>query len=344
MQEEQTVVDIHIADGGTRLAIGRHVGQLIVAAECLSARGAADAARNVHLLAHDVLPDAVDGAYVCRVASQGCHVGHATIHIGGTNSMTHGFVLFDDGFVCLAIVVYDGRLATIVKQELCLVQVFLVARHCIKLGKGHLWDLMPWHHTRLSLLGTNLTAHTVGIAYGNVEEGTFARCLIMGNGTLHHVAKVVKLVTQVLFLHPACGACPIVGVLGVHRASGIEIAIGLLCRSHDGEHRVDVGLQFLVGVGLQEVACALNGLIHIGIVEGISFHLHLACVLALQLAGSNLKVLVASLALALRESQGDGHVATRLQALPPKRALLDVYARERHRRDGVALGVYQIEN
>ena len=220
-----------------------------------------------HLLTYDVVPDAVDGANVGRVAGQGCHVGHARIHIGGAHRMAHGLVLINNRLVGLRVFVYDGGLSAIVEQKFCLVEILLVARNDVELGQSHFRDLVAGHYTCLPLVGTYLATHTVGISDGNVEEFARPRGLIMGDSCFHHVSKVIELVAQVFLLHPALGARPFVGVCGVHGACRIEISVRLLCGSNDIEHRVDVGLQFLVGIGLQEVAGALNGFVWVGVVK-----------------------------------------------------------------------------
>ena len=60
------------------------------------------------------------------------------------------------------------------------------------------------------------------------------------------------------------------GIVGILRAGGIEVAVRLLCRSDDVDHAVDIVLQFLVGVGLQDVGSTLDGLVGVGVVEGVA--------------------------------------------------------------------------
>ena len=47
MQQEEAVVDVDVANGGTRLAVGAHVRQFVVLAEGLAAGCGADAAGDV---------------------------------------------------------------------------------------------------------------------------------------------------------------------------------------------------------------------------------------------------------------------------------------------------------
>ena len=78
---------------------------------------------------------------------------------------------------------------------------------------------------------------------------------------------------QVLFLAPALVSCPFMGILRVLRATSVEIAVRLLCRSDDIEHRIDISHEFLVGIGLQDIAGTLDCLVRIGVVKGQTTYL-----------------------------------------------------------------------
>ena len=67
---------------------------------------------------------------------------------------------------------HDGGFATVVKQELGLIEVTFVAGDQVELGECHLCNLMAGHDTGLTGCGTNFTADAVCIADGNVEELT----------------------------------------------------------------------------------------------------------------------------------------------------------------------------
>ena len=170
MKQEEPVVHIHITNGGTGLAVCTHIGQFVVLAEGLAIRSGADTASDIELLGDDIVPDGIDGLDVVFVASEGSHIGHTCIHVGRTNGMAYGLVLFDDGLVGLRIVVNDGGLTAVVEEELCLVEIFLVARHEIQFGECHLCNLMSGNHASLPRVRTHLAADAVGIADGDVEE------------------------------------------------------------------------------------------------------------------------------------------------------------------------------
>ena len=88
----------------------------------------------------------------------------------------------------------DGSLTTVVKEELSLIEVLLVACNEIQLGQSHLCNLMAWYDTSLSWIRSHLTADTVGIADGNVEEIAFACGTIVRYGTFNHMSQIVELV------------------------------------------------------------------------------------------------------------------------------------------------------
>ncbi len=72
---------------------------------------------------------------------------------------------------------------------------------------------------------------------------------------------------QLLNFLPTFCAGPIVGMQGIHRAACVKISVRFLGGSHNGEHTVDITLKFLVGIGLQEIACTFDCLIYIRIIE-----------------------------------------------------------------------------
>ena len=73
--------------------------------------------------------------------------------------------------------------AALVEEELRLVQVLAVARHDIEFGQGHFGYLMTGYTNLLPFPRADFTAHAVGITDGYVKEITFARGLVMSNGT-----------------------------------------------------------------------------------------------------------------------------------------------------------------
>ena len=132
--------------------------------------------------------------------------------------MSYCLVLLHNRLVALAVFSLYGCLSTIVEEELCLVEVSLLACKYIELAESHLGNLVSWHHTHLSGLCANLTAHAVGISASDVEELSRTSGLEVCHSTFHHVSEVVELVAEVFHLRPTLVASPLVWVLGVHGA------------------------------------------------------------------------------------------------------------------------------
>ncbi len=101
VEEEETVVDIHVADSSTSLAICRHIGKFVVCAECFTVACGTDTAGDIVFLAYNIIPDAVDGVDIGGVACESGDIRHTGIHISGTHGMTYSLILIDDRFVSL---------------------------------------------------------------------------------------------------------------------------------------------------------------------------------------------------------------------------------------------------
>ena len=293
MEEEETVVDINIADSRAGFAVGTHVRQLVVLAESLAVVGGSDTSGDVELLAHDIVPDAVDGVDIGGIAGEGSYICHTGIHIGSTNGMTYSLVLLQNRLVTLRIFLFDRCLATIVEEELSLVEIFLVACSEIELAESHFGNLMSWYHASLSWVRTYFANHAVGIADGDVEELAATCSLPVSHGTFYHVTEIVELMAQILFLAPTLVASPEMRMFRILCTGGIEISVSLLSWSDDIEHAVDIRLEFLVWVGLEHVAGTLDGLVWVGIIEA-QWH-QFTYIIFLARMCSALKVLVSSL-------------------------------------------------
>ena len=351
MQQEHTLEEIDHRDGCAGLVVGRQVRQLVVGTESLTGMAGTHATRQVILAADDVLIDGVDGFDVVLVASQCCHVGHAGVHVACADGMAPGLCLLRDGLVALRVDVVALGLATVIEQELGLVEVFLLTRDDIQACQCHLCDLVTRHHAGLTILGAYLADDAVGIALGDIKELCRTRSLVVGAGGIHHVTEVVELVAEYLLHLPALLAAPLVRMLGVDGAGGIEVAVGLLRGTHYVEHRVDISFQLLIWIGLEHVACTLDGLIDIGIVEREAHelcHVPLWCLQTLmtwvlQRVGCHLEVLVAVLALAFREGQRDSHLAGSLDAVPPEGVRRDLHGGERNLGIGIPVAVLCLE-
>ena len=186
----------------------------------------------------------------------------------------------------------DGRPSTVVEEELCLVEIFLVASDEVELCQRHLGYLMAWHHTCLSFARAYLTTNAVGKADGDVEELAAASGLVVGDGAFYHVAKVIQLVARLFVLHPAAVASPFMGVLRVLGAGGVEVSVRLLGGGYDVDDGVDVVSERLVIASVQQIRCSLDGLVGVGVIERVAADLeHFRGVFHVR--GSVLEILVA---------------------------------------------------
>ena len=263
---------------------------------------------------------------VSRIAREGCHIGHPGIHVSGPHGMSHGLILLHHGLVRLAVSVSPRSVAALVEEELRLVQILAVARHNIEFGQGHFGNLMAGHKNLLPFPRADFTTHAVGITDGNIQKVPFSRGLVMRDGTLHHVTEVIKLVAQILHFFPTPASRPGVRMFGVHRAARIQIAVRLLCCSHNSQHAVDIRLQLLVRIGLQQIACAFYRLVHVRIVERKTFYL----VIFAWMSRFD-KVLISAALFTFTEGQRNRNLTTRLQALSPK-GIRHLDGRERYGR------------
>ena len=233
MQQEKSIVEIHLGNGSTSLTIGTHVGQFIVFSESLPTAGCPHTTCDVELLAYNVFPDAVDGFDVTLVTCESCYICHTCIHVSCTDSVTHSFILFQDRFVALAILIQTVIVAscivesvrchppccitfsTLIEEKLGHIQILLVACSDVEFRQAHLCNLMTWHHAGLSRFVAHLSTYTIGILDGNVEEILLACSIIMCHCCLAEVTEIVELMTQIFHAFPTFGTSPFMRVLGV---------------------------------------------------------------------------------------------------------------------------------
>ena len=117
--------------------------------------------------------------------------------------MAYSLILLNYRLVRLVILVLAGGLALVVQEQFGLIQVFLVTRYQIEFGQRHLGYLMSGNHHLLVRTVTDLTAYTVGIADGYIQELAASGGLIVGYGTFYHVAQVIELMATALLGTPA---------------------------------------------------------------------------------------------------------------------------------------------
>ena len=267
MEHKHTLVQIDLGYCGASLVVCSPVREFIVGTEGFSVVASPNSAGDVILLCHDVVPDGINSIHVILLSCQGCNISHTCIHIACTHCVTPGFPLIHYGQVALAVLVLDFCLSAVVKEILGLVEILLLPCQQIKAGKGHLGNLVAGHHGLLSFTGTDLADYAVGILLRYVEKLGAAGGLVMSAGRIYHMAEVVEFVAAILDCLPAFASRPGMRVLRIHRAGGVKISVRLLGRGHNVQHAVDITLEFLVRIGLQDVAGTLDGLVDVGVVE-----------------------------------------------------------------------------
>ena len=187
---------------------------------------------------------------ISRIPCQCGHICHACIHIGGTDSMSHGLILLHYWLVRLTVFIRTGSISALVQKEFGLIQIFLLPCYQAQFGKGHFGNLMSRHTDLLPFARTYLPAYTVGITDSDIKEITFSGSLVMRNSTFYHVSQIIKLMTQFLHLLPPFASCPLMRMFGIHGTRSIEITIRFLCRSDNNQHTINILSQFFVRIGL----------------------------------------------------------------------------------------------
>ena len=163
-------------------------------------------------------------------------------------------------------------------------------------------------------------ADQVGIAYGHVEQGTFARGAVVSYGSLDEVSAVVEFVAVDLLppvrAPPPAQACAAVGY------TGGQVSVVLLCRRYQCDDAVQVVVQSGIVVCCQRVGGSLYDLVWVGIVER-----EVAPVLALLEPTGDGEVVKPAVDLALVQCRRYGYGAVGLDAWCPE-AVLEVYLRK----------------
>ena len=227
--------------------------------------------------------------------------------------MTDRFVLLNDGYMGLTVQVFAGSISAFVKKEFGLTEVFLISCHQVQFCQGHFGYLVAWHGNHLSGTLSYLSADTICITYGNIQECPFSGSLVMSNGSFHHVSQVVEFMAQFLHFFPSFTPGPFVGMLGIHGTGRIQVSVGFLCSSHQYQDTVNIGFQLLIGIGLKQITGSFNGLVDVGVIKGI------ACNIIFQAGvGSLDEVIITPGFLTLAESKRNSDLTAGFQALSPE--------------------------
>src|SRR5947207_1116661 len=121
-----------------------------------------------------------------------------------------------------------------------------------------------------------------------------------------------------LLQFPASRPCPAMRVLRISCSRSVKIAVRLLSCTDFFNQSIDIGFQLRIWLDIQSVSCALNHLINVGVIEGItgrSFVLHH---LAPEHRASPFEVVDALCLLVLLKGKRDRNFAVNLQAWRPE--------------------------
>ncbi len=270
VEQEHAVVPVDVSDRGAGLAVGAHVGQGVTRPEALVAPGSADPAGQVELAPGHVLPQPVDRLDVGSISGQGGHVGHAGVHVRRPHGVSDGFGLLGHGGVVLVVLPPQlpaaQRPAAHVEKVLRQPQPALITGDPAEPHQAHLDHLVArWF---LVEAGTEHGVEQFGVLQGDVEQVPFARGQEVGRGGLVEMTGVVEFVTAAQTL-PALGPEPAAQAARIVGAGCVEVAVRFLGRADQGDDRVQIGLQRRIGPGHQGVGGPLDGLVHVGVVEGV---------------------------------------------------------------------------
>ena len=269
------------ADGGAGFGIGGVIGQVIGVGEGFAVVGGADAAGDVELLVHDVVPQPVAGRQEGIILGQPCHVRHAGIQVHRAHRMTHGLVLLADGLPRLVIIRVGGgfrppapflfgaeaffldeivrRLTALIHEVFAQAQILLLAGHLVQPHQRHLGDIVARVALALAVLRAQTLVDEIHEPACRPEQLILARGLVIGHRALHQMAQAVQLVVVAQ-----------VGQRGVHAVDdviGVQIAIGVLGGADDVDGFVRDFFQLRVGMLGQTVTDGLDPLGEVRILE-----------------------------------------------------------------------------
>ena len=246
------MVPIIVAHRRAGFVIGADVGQLVVAAKGFAIGPCAHAAGDVQFLRRHVLPNAIEGAHVRRIAGQRGDVRHSGVHVHGAHGVSpgDGLGLVHHFLLRFHVRVPGALLARIrtarIQHELRQAQIALVAGGAVELGESHFHDLVAGPDG--ALVRPESPVEQVGGTQRNVQQRTLLRGLIMRHGGFVQMAQVVQFVAVHALQNPAPVAGPRMRVRRIDGAGGVQVSVRLLRRRDLLDQPIHVGFQLRVGV------------------------------------------------------------------------------------------------
>ena len=249
--------------------------------------------------------------------------------------MADGFVLFDDGFVILAVF---AAVAAVFEEEFGEVEPAFVAGLAIEFGEAHLNNFVAGGDAGFAV--AEIFLQQFGTFEADVEERAGAGGLGVGEAGFVEVAEIVEFVTQLRVFFPTLFSNPVMRrAVGMHRAPGVEVAVGFL----RGGDVLDEFFDARGGCGIrlhaQAERCAFDGFVDVRVVEGVLrgwliLEISFARRAATHRLGGEIEVEHAfgRFALGKREGEGDSRVG-RLSGV--QQAASDADVGEGNRLDGI---------
>ena len=237
----------------------------------------ADAARDIELPLHHILPESPAGGKHFLIPRQPCNIRHAAVKVDRTHRVSRRLRLLPDGEMCLMIPVSEflrvGRFvrpsvvlrallllkveiirlrSPHIKKEFAKLQILLLAGQLIQLCECHLCDLMSGIALTLSVLRSEFFSDKVRKSLRRFQKLILAGRLIIGNRSLKQMSETVEFMV-----------ISEVGENAIHAVDNIvcvQIAVLRLCRTDDVDRLIRSLLKFGIGMVDQGITNRLDPL------------------------------------------------------------------------------------
>ena len=142
--------------------------------------------------------------------------------------------------------------AALIQQPVGKIQILLLSGFAVELHQGQFYLFVPGNP--VALAGAHYGHCVVHHTLRHVQKRTLAGCVIIGDGSLYHMACAVEL----MFVHVG----PALDGAG-QGEEGVDVTVGLLGARNLGNPLVALGLQFRVGMLYERVGQTFKGLVYI---------------------------------------------------------------------------------
>ena len=211
-ESEHAVAEEGVRDACAGLVADVGSGKDVVALEAFVAEVRSGAARYVHFAFADAAPEFLAGFEEAKVSGLPGDVSHAAVKVERPDGVSHGFVLLPYWFVDLVVILvalpkvgvaaalsfFQGEikrfLASFIEEVERLVEILLVAGSLVEFDQGQLDLFVAGVAVHLVFLRPEGLADVVGVAAQGIQEISFARSVVVGDGRFHKVSGAVELV------------------------------------------------------------------------------------------------------------------------------------------------------